>query len=665
MDQILKVPKQFTSSDALETATFLNLELKGSTKPLIEYDIVEVINQQQVFEEERNQVRDYRFSGRINLFTANEITPTEAVFDPISGNNTVINGALNEDYDPLFDGDPAITPNNWLLQILYPFKSLPEFTIESYTSTNSYTSLANQGPQITEMFLTKPSGEEQKVGVRCVQKHGLKEGDYIHICNNDNLNPYYGFHRVLILGTNGENLETEITLDTEFIVNYNNISNLRKIVNPSSEDLNFKNSFNITNVTATDEIGGVNGTFNNNDEIYLSIDINDDISIELLKRVGDSKLDLNPISIPTNPPQQSNIPYAVSTPQGTPLTNPSVLNYYTPDITSPTLPYIEIKDGGTLNGLYKLTKLVITNQSVPNKMIIKSLYITNKGQSQNFTTPNNPKFKILEGTPSDYYVRQYKVLTTNKYEVYKCGFSSSIYPKTIINELGIGNKTWLYHFNEDINVEPLIDNLNRPITDLYLGYIKRAGQNTFPWSKVVAGWDFNSQFINTQNGLETISNFTTNGVGTIEKSDLDSSYLGDYVEYNSLEIKEKVLSKIVHRFGEASKPDAEGYYLNPFKKLKIMDFSSVIETSSLLEEVENIPNYAEIYPNLNISWRDLMEIGFINPDDNSGVDYPFVNGKHYFYGNYNFYLRRQIVRNDKVLDTSNVKTAKIEECDCE
>lgn len=646
MDQTLKVPKQLTSTDALETATFLNLELKGSTKPLIEYDIVEVINQQQVFEEERNQVRDYRFSGRINLFTANEITPTEIVFDPITGNNTVINGALNEDYDPLFDGDPAITPNNWLLQILYPSKSLPEFTIESYTSTNSYTSLANQGPQIMEMFLTKPSGEEQKVGVRCVQKHGLKEGDYIHICNNDNLNPYYGFHRVLILGTNGENLETEITLDTEFIVNYNNSSNLRKIVNPSSEDLNFKNSFNITNVTATDEIGGVNGTFNNNDEIYLSIDIDNNTLIDLSKKVGSGENN------------------------GTPNTqntyfNPSIIGLNITETTSPTLPYIEIKDGGTLNGLYKLTKLIITNQSVPNKMIIKSLYITNKGQSQNFTTPNNPKFKILEGTPSEYYVRQYKVLTTNKYEVYKCGFSSSIYPKTIVNKLGIGNKTWLYHFNEDINVEPLIDNLNRPITDLYLGYIKRAGQNTFPWSKVVAGWDFNSEFINTQNGLETISNFTTNGVGTIEKSNLDSSYLGDYVEYNSLEIKEKVLSKIVHRFGKASKPDAEGYYLNPFKKLKIMDFSSVIETSSLLEEVENIPNYAEIYPNLDISWRDLMEIGFINPDDNSGVDYPFVNGKHYFYGNYNFYLRRQIVRNDKVLDTSNIKIAKIEECDCE
>ncbi len=645
MDQILKVPKQLTSNDALETATFLDLELRGSTKPLIEYDIVEVINQQQVFEGERNQVRDYRFSGRINLFTANELTPTTKIVDLQAGTTNVITGALNEDYDPLFDGSPALTPNNWLLQLLYPYKSLPEFTIKTYSQFSSYSSLANKGPQIINMVLSQPSGEENKVGVICVQKHNLKAGDFIHISNENNtfLNPYYGIKKVLSLGIGGENLDTQFTLDTEYLGPFSEVSNLRKILKPTREDLGFKNNYDITNVTATDDIGNTSGTFINDDEIHLSIEVTSEALQKLIEKIN---WDVNSDNTTTNVP------------------NPSIIGLYPPNITSPTLPYIDIRDGGTLNGLFRIVRLIVTNNQ-SFKMIIKSLYITNKGQSQTFSLPNNPKFRILDGTPSEYYVREYRVLTTNDYQVYQCGFSSSVYPKTVVNELGIANKTWLYHYNEDIKVGGLVDNLNRPLSDLYLAYIKRAGQNTFPWSNVVAGWDFNSEFINNQNGLEDISRFSAGGVGTIEKPNSNSTYLGDYVEYNSLELKEYVLSKIVHRFGKQQEPNAEGYFLNPFKKMKIMDFSSVIETSSLLEETENIPNYAEIYPNGDVSWRDLLTIGFVDADNDSGVDYPFVNGKHYFYGNYNFFLRRQIPQNNKILDMSNIKIAKIDECDCE
>lgn len=652
MDQILKVPKQLTSSDALETATFLDLELKGSTKPLIEYDIVEVVNQQQVFEGERNLVRDYRFSGRINLYTANELTPTTKVVDLQAGTTNVITGALNEDYDPLFDGSPALTPNNWLLQLLYPYKSLPEFIIKTFSQFSSYNSLANKGPQILSMVLNQPSGEENKVGVICAQKHNLKAGDFIHICSEHNTipNPYEGIKKVLSLGIGGENLDTQFILDTEWVGPFSGgISNLRKILKPTREDLGFKNSYDITNVTATDDIGNTSGTFINDGEIHLSIDIDEIVFNNLIMSLG---------YIPGTGPVPGQ-------PLNEVFTNPSILNYTTFKKISNTLPYIDIRDGGTLNGLFRIVRLIKTNVNQPNKMIIKSLYITNKGQSQTFSLPNNPKFRILDGTPSEYYVREYRVLTTNDYQVYKCGFSSSVYPKTVVNELGIANKTWLYHYNEDIKVGGLVDNLNRPLSYLYLAYIKRAGQNTFPWSNVVAGWDFNSEFINNQNGLEDISRFNTGGVGTIEKPNNNSTYLGDYVEYNSLELKEYVLSKIVHRFGKQQEPNAEGYFLNPFKKMKIMDFSSVIETSSLLEETENIPDYAEVYPNGDISWRDLLPIGFVDADNDSGVDYPFVNGKHYFYGNYNFFLRRQIPQNNKILDMSNIKIAKIDECDCE
>jgi hypothetical protein len=161
---------------------------------------------------------------------------------------------------------------------------------------------------------------------------------------------------------------------------------------------------------------------------------------------------------------------------------------------------------------------------------------------------------------------------------------------------------------------------------------------------VVCGWDFNSTTITTVNGLETISKYQPNGVGTIEKPNNLYDYIGDYVEYNSLEIVEKVISKIVHRFSTMSQQNDEGYYLDPFKKMQIMYFSNIIENSSINEPSEGIPNYAETYPNGQISWRNLLPIGYIEPslnNTNNGVDYPFINGFHYFYSNNNFYIRRQ------------------------
>ena len=39
-------------------------------------------------------------------------------------------------------------------------------------------------------------------------------------------------------------------------------------------------------------------------------------------------------------------------------------------------------------------------------------------------------------------------------------------------------------------------------------------------------------------------------------------------------------------------------------------------------------------------WRDLLDIGF-NESNTTPLDYPFLNGCHYMYDNYCFYVRRQ------------------------
>lgn len=604
MDRISFVPDRLKRAVGVDSDSFINLSFESSTKPLNDYVITNIVNQQEQFEKERIETRTYRFSGRINIYTANELTPID---DPLTTNQ-----ALSEDWDPLFDGNPKVTPNNWLIQILYPHRRIYDYPmIHHYYDTNnvltSIQSTAEQGPQIKEMGLTTPVGGEEKVYIKGVQKHNLNIDDFVYIYDTSTTtNPYNGIHRIITLGIDSENLDTDFVLDTPYDVDYLVPSNYRKVYNPSQADLNFENTIEINTITASDADGGTIGSFAPNDDIYSLV--------------------------------QSQTPHNLTVVSG-----------------ATANPFIDLRGNGPLNGIFEVISII--NEFL---FTIRLTYFTTKGQSQTFNV-NRPLFRSLDGTPSEYYVRKYKVLTTNDYDAYNCAFSSSIYPKTIVNDLGVSNDTWLYHYNKDIDVGPLLDHYDKPLTELYLGFIKRAGQNTFPWSKVVAGWDFNRRTINTTNGLETVSNFVTGGVGTIEKPNDLFDYVGDYVEYNKEEIRERVVSKIIHRFSKNSDPDGEGYYLEPFKKMQIMVFSDIIETSSINEPLEGIPNYAETYPDGSIAWRDLLYIGYLEPENDNGVDYPFVNGKHYFYGNYNFFVRRQIPPVEKIINQDNIKVGTIQD----
>ncbi len=612
MDRIKKVPKVLYSNDSVESDAFLNFTLKNKTKPLIEYDITNIVNQQEQFEKERREVRKYRFSGKINTITANELTQT-TISPNGDGTTTITVGALNEDWDPLFDGDPKVTPNNWLLQILYPYKKDSEFNITTYfgngTIPNITTSRAEQGPQIERFSLGIQSGEEKKVSVYGLQKNNLKIDDYVYVYDTQlTPNPYTGIHKIISLGLNGENIDKNFIIDTPYNIDYNQPSNYRRIVNVTDNDLNFSKPIDVNKITACDANGNTLGPFLPNDIIYSKLELQDDIGF---------------------------VPFS-----GT------------------SNPYIDLRGVGVLNGLFEVVNFIN-----PFVIIIKLDYfspVTTKGQSLVFTAPK-PQLRILDGTPSEYYVRKYKVLTVNDYDSYRCAFSSSIYPDTIVNTLGVSNDTWLYHFNKDVDVEGLLDHNDKPLTELYLGFIKRAGQNTYPWSNVVAGWDFNKKFLTTVNGLENVYIFKVYGVGTIEKPNTNFDYFGDYSEYNKIEIEEKIVSKIIHRFGKQTDPNGEGYYLEPFKKMRIMGFSNVIEFSSLDEPTEGIPNYAEVYPDKSIAWKDLLFIGYLEPENENTVDYPFVNGRHYFYDNYNFYIRRQDPPSGTTINQDTVKISKIQD----
>jgi hypothetical protein len=201
---------------------------------------------------------------------------------------------------------------------------------------------------------------------------------------------------------------------------------------------------------------------------------------------------------------------------------------------------------------------------------------------------------------------------------------------------------------------------------------------------------------NGTTGIETVSVNNTGGAGTIIKNQGDK-YIGDIVEYNRKEVKEKVITGVIFRFGledgvlinnntpldsilvnggstettsainvSGTLPsagnsssiltplkDLEGYYYKSFKSLDIKKFSNFIEKADPEDTIEGIPADYELYPNGSKGWRDLLSDGFIEEGTN-GVNWPFLNGSHYVYMNNYLYIRRQ--NPYTVIDQSEITT---------
>jgi len=308
--------------------------------------------------------------------------------------------------------------------------------------------------------------------------------------------------------------------------------------------------------------------------------------------------------------------------------------------------FVEMRSSvGVLNGIFKVLTVV------DDGFVIDVLGI----ESNN--NPINTTFRVLDGTPSEYYIREYEVISTNDYETYETGFSSNIFPNTLKNSLGVANRTYSFQFNKDVNTTNLTSNRGGKITELYLGFIKRSGQNTYDWSNVGSQWEDNIKPNQNVTPLETISVRTPGGVGSVEKLNYGDKYIGDFVEFNRLNLNENIISEIVHFFRPNNNP-SNNYYYKPFKKLQIRVYSDNIETVTTEETVINLPGDVVPYPNGDLVWKDILSVGFY--ENGVGVDYPFINNSHYIHSNTYLYIRVQTPNRPKLM----LETVKISEFEC-
>jgi hypothetical protein len=319
----------------------------------------------------------------------------------------------------------------------------------------------------------------------------------------------------------------------------------------------------------------------------------------------------------------------------------------------------------------------------------------NSGTFKRVINDENP-----QDTTSKYYVIQHKIITNLEDSVLvNAGFENNIFgttkkyasgsftpnnvSRTSIKE---SSQSYTLSFNKDIDISQLRDNNKKPISELFIttawrGYfgltfgLETSGKG---YLGLKEGWEFNLPLMNdkTPNQWWKLDNSDSNfvgdnnqpypttpfpiinnlsipfgpGNGTIPFRSMvplkDGDVLdGGFYEWNDYEQTERLISDIYHKFTfnpfvfNLSNADNNrnqlGYYYQPHNKIKIRVFSEYIETGNINNMVD-VPDYAYFSTTYNsFIWRDMYDYGF-RGSNGEGVDYPFLNGTHYPYGNFVF-----------------------------
>ena len=275
---------------------------------------------------------------------------------------------------------------------------------------------------------------------------------------------------------------------------------------------------------------------------------------------------------------------------------------------------------------------------------------------------------ILE-TRSKYYVREHKILTNvNDCIMTKNGFEKNVFIEekkyefssiTPNNVSRVSQKTSSNSYNVtvnyDINLEGLVDNQKRPISELYLTIINKGYTGYFNYPNngigLKQGWEFNLTKtsntwwdltnLNSNTNIQT-SNYTLSSGVTktfYYNQDLMSGDTidGDFCEWNDYEQLERVVSPYYHKLKynenvfqttQTTTTNAPGFYYEPHIPMTIRVFSDYVETGDI-QFVEGVPTYAYFSnSDQQFRWRDLYAYGFIDNLER-GVNYPFLNFAHY------------------------------------
>jgi hypothetical protein len=274
-------------------------------------------------------------------------------------------------------------------------------------------------------------------------------------------------------------------------------------------------------------------------------------------------------------------------------------------------------------------------------------------------------------TKSRYYVRLHKIITNNDETfVTKLGFENNPFPvkrklefsaitPNQVQRVSVKTGTQSYGFsvNKDIDIQNLIDNNGKPISELfftivnkgYMGWFNKPSINQT--SALEIGWEFNFLKNTMDNWWNKQSTFNKDNIPYNfytkqninfyynEELNVGDTIKGDFCEYNDIEQKEYVLSPLFHKYsvnpilfldvqtsGNTNLPS--GYAYKPHYSIPIRVYSDYIE-SARLTEIDQAPFYSYFSDNTKtFIWRDIYSYGYID-SNNLGLNIPFINNAHY------------------------------------
>jgi len=298
------------------------------------------------------------------------------------------------------------------------------------------------------------------------------------------------------------------------------------------------------------------------------------------------------------------------------------------------------------------------------KYIVNILNINNEIKSNITGTLKRVILDSNSGeTISEYYIRNHKVINGGEnLIVTKAGFQKGVFDgKTVLSYHLDGflsfkkESNYAYNFSlqNEINIDGVVDNQNRPLTELYLTIVFRGYSGFFASRNeyMKQGWEFNitsSKYNDWWHSRNPKSNSKIESVSYFDDKNNEffyykkpSDFDGDLCEYNMYDQKEIVISDFYYKIKHSTifniGNNENGYYYKPHNKLQLKVFSDYVETLNS-NVASNIPNYA-FYSKIDgqFRWRDIYNVGFFD-DNNNGVNYPFINNSFYPFVNSVFKL---------------------------
>lgn len=218
------------------------------------------------------------------------------------------------------------------------------------------------------------------------------------------------------------------------------------------------------------------------------------------------------------------------------------------------------------------------------------------------------------------YHLKYQVLTNlTDFEIYKSGFGKNIFY----------DQNYSFNFPTDFDITNQTDSFNKPLTTFYLFFNFKPQQNLHGQFETVSG---NTSIDGTENNGKVTRPYTVYSAGSI----IDGDW-AFYLPENFLEIQTLRKEHYVTFYCTGSTGQGLQFKYNPFVPIKLRDFGDEFITANIsgTSEIDHqIPSYAvKIDDNGNYLWKDLLQNGYIDPLSLLGVNYPFINKRHYIFTN--------------------------------